>query len=162
MTINAKDTSKMRKRNGEHILISLTYIAKKTERNSGVEMARALEHWRRYFEDVGITSALVINDNYFIQNLQGSRPIINDALARIIDEYLDISPHVVKLEEIDVRSWNGFLIRHLTSSPEDEEYALKSFSAGYDYNPYLMKSSQITNFLHSIFADHDHHLTSLG
>lgn len=146
-------TSEKHKRNGEHILISLTYIAKKTEENSGVELARALEHWRRYFEKNNITSALVVNDNYFIQNIQGSRPAINQALAKMIGEYLEISPNVIEVEEIEVRRWDGFLIKHLTSSVEDEEYALQHFSAGADFNPYLMKSSQIRHFLNAIFSE---------
>lgn len=142
-----------RKRHGEHIITSLTYIAKKTERNSGVGFTRALEHWRRYFEENDITSALIVNDNYFIQNIQGSRPAINRALAKIIDEYLDILPHVVEIKEIEVRTWDGYLLKHLTSSAADEEYTLKSFSAGSDYNPYLMTSAQIESFLKAIFEE---------
>ena len=57
------------------------------------------------------------------------------------------------VEEVEVRRWDGYSIKHLTSSVEDEEYALKSFSAGSDFNPYLMKSTQIESFLKSIFAD---------
>ena len=153
MQTNTRHTSDKHKRNGEHILISLTYIAKKTDKNSGVELARALEHWRRYFENNHITSALVVNDDYFIQNIQGSRPAINQALAKIISEYLEISPNVIEVEEIEVRTWDKFLIKHLTSSIEDEEYALQYFSAGADFNPYLMKSTQIRRFLNAIFAE---------
>ncbi|MGP5514054.1 BLUF domain-containing protein [Psychrobacter alimentarius] len=153
MQTDTRHTSEKHKRNGEHILISLTYIAKKTDKNSGVELARALEHWRRYFEKSEITSALVVNDNYFIQNIQGSRPTINHALAKIISEYLEISPNVIEVEEIEVRTWDKFLIKHLTSSVEDEEYALQHFSAGADFNPYLMKSTQIRHFLNAIFAE---------
>ncbi|MGP5210450.1 BLUF domain-containing protein [Psychrobacter alimentarius] len=153
MQTNTRHTSDKHKRNGEHILISLTYIAKKTDKNSGVELARALEHWRRYFENNHITSALVVNDDYFIQNIQGSRPAINQALAKIISEYLEISPNVIEVEEIEVRTWDKFLIKHLTSSVEDEEYALQHFSAGADFNPYLMKSVQIRRFLNAIFAE---------
>lgn len=153
MPTTTSQTSKDKKRHGEHIITSLTYIAKKTERNSGVDFTRALEHWRRYFEENDITSALIVNDNYFIQNLQGSRPAINRALAKIIDEYLDILPHVVEIKEIEVRTWDRYLLKHLTSSVADEEYTLKSFSAGADFNPYLMKNTQITSFLDAIFAD---------
>lgn len=153
MSTVTSDTAENKNRHGEHLLISLTYIAKNTQLNTGIELTRALEHWRRYFEDSGITSVLVISDGYFIQNIQGSRPAINDALARIISEYFDISPHVIKVEEIEARRWGGFAMKHLTSSAEDEEYTLKSFSAGADFNPYLMKSSQITSFLKAIFEE---------
>ncbi|MGO2385668.1 MAG: BLUF domain-containing protein [Psychrobacter sp.] len=145
------DTVKNRKRHGEHILIHMTYIAKNVDLDSGVELTRALEYWRRYFEENNIVSALVISEGYFVQSFQGTRPAINTALEKILDEHSTIFPNIVDIKEIESRQWNGFLVKHLTSSVEDEEYALKSFSAGSDYDPYLMKSTQIESFLTAIF-----------
>ncbi|WP_201605946.1 BLUF domain-containing protein [Psychrobacter immobilis] len=151
MYITTNQTSENRKRHGEHLLIGLTYIGKNIEMKTGIELTRALEQWRRYFEESGLVAALVINDGYFVQNIQGSRPAVNAALAKIIDEHFKIVPNVVKVEEIEALRWDGFVTKHLTESVEDEEYALKSFSAGFDFNPYLMKSTQIENFLTAIF-----------
>ena len=153
MHITTSHTSKNNNRNGEHILLSLTYIGRNSEENNGIELTRVLERWRRNNEKSDITSALIINDNYLIQNIEGSRPIINEVLAILIKDYPHLLPHIIGVEEIEVRRWNGFLIKYLTSSAEDEEYALKSFSAGADFNPYLMKSTQITSFLKTIFED---------
>lgn len=153
MHITTSHTSKNNHRNGEHILLSLTYIGRNSEKNNGIELTRVLERWRRNNEKSDITSALAINDNYLIQNIEGSRPIINEVLAILINDYPHLLPHIIGVEEIEVRRWNGFLIKYLTSSAEDEEYALKSFSAGADFNPYLMKSTQITSFLKTIFED---------
>ncbi|WP_010201690.1 BLUF domain-containing protein [Psychrobacter sp. PAMC 21119] len=155
MTITTSQPSKDRKTHGEHILIHMTYIAKNVELNSGIELTRALEYWRRYFEENDIVSALVISEGYFVQSFQGTRPAINTALAKIFDEHSTIFPNIVNIEEIESRQWNGFLVKHLTSSVEDEEYALKSFSAGSDYNPYLMTSTQIESFLTAVFEDAD-------
>ncbi|ERL54328.1 BLUF domain-containing protein [Psychrobacter aquaticus] len=140
-------------KDGEHILMSLTYIGKNNEENSGIELARTLEHWRRYLMEMDVSSAVAINDHYFIQSLEGSRPAINEVLAKLINEYLSVLPHIVEVEEIEVRKWSGYLIKYLTSSAEDEEYTLKSFSAGADFNPYLMKQNQITSFMQSIFEE---------
>ena len=151
MQITTSQSSENRKRHGEHLLISLTYIGKNIEMKTGIELTRALEQWRRYFEESGLVAALEINDGYFVQNIQGSRPAVNAALAKIIDEHFKIVPNVVKVEEIEALRWDGLVTKHLTESAEDEEYALKSFSAGFDFNPYLMKSTQIENFLTAIF-----------
>ena len=151
MNITTSQPSEDRKRHGEHILIHMTYIAKNVDLDSGIELTRALEYWRRYFEENDIVSALVISEGYFVQSFQGTRPAINTALEKILDEHSTIVPNIVNIEEIESRHWNGFLVKHLTSSVEDEEHALKNFSAGSDYNPYLMKSSQIENFLTAIF-----------
>lgn len=153
MTITTSHNSKDKRRNGEHILIHMTYIAKNVDLNSGIELTRALEYWRRYFEENNIVSVLVISEGYFVQSFQGARPAINTALKKILEEHSTISPNIVNIEEIESRQWNGFLIKHLTSSAENEEYALKSFSAGSDYNPYLMKSTQIESFLTAIFKE---------
>ncbi|MGM8899534.1 MULTISPECIES: BLUF domain-containing protein [unclassified Psychrobacter] len=153
MHTTTSPTSESKKRNGEHILINMTYIAKNIDLDSGVELTRALEYWRRYFEDNNIVSALVISEGYFVQSFQGTRPAINTALGKILDEHSTIFPNIVNIDEIEARQWSGFLIKHLKSSAEDEEYALKSFSAGSDYNPYLMTSTQIESFLTAVFED---------
>ena len=153
MHITTSQPSENRKTHGEHILINMTYIAKNVDLDSGIELTRALEYWRRYFEENDIVSALVISEGYFVQSFQGTRPAISIALEKILDKHSTIFPNIVNIEEIESRQWNGFLIKHLTSSTENEEYALKSFSAGLDYNPYLMSSAQITSFLKAIFED---------
>lgn len=150
-----ESTSDNSNKDGEHILMSLTYIAKNNEANSGIELARTLEHWRRYLSKMDISSAVAINDNYFIQSIEGSRPAINEVLVKLISEYASISPNIVEVDEIEVRKWSGYLIKYLTSSAEDEDYTLKSFSAGADFNPYLMKQNQITDFMQSIFEEED-------
>ena len=153
MDIYTSYPSNTYKRKGEHILISLTYLARHHDEHNGMELMRDLELWRRYFEEIGIVSALVINENYFIQNFQGDRPTVNEAWARIIRDYPHIEPQVIEIKEIAERQWHGYLIKHLTTSVEDEEYTLKHLSAGHDFNPYMMSSAQITNFLDAIFKD---------
>lgn len=140
-------------RDGEHILVSLTYIGKNTKKDNGVGLTRTLEQWRRDNEKSDITSALMLNDSYLIQNIEGSRPVINEVLAKLINEYSHILPHVIDVEEIDTRKWDDFLIKYLTSSTQDEEYTLKNFSAGADFNPYLMKKTQIIGFMKAIFEE---------
>ena len=142
-------------RDGEHILVSLTYIGKNTKKDDGVGLTRILEKWRRDNEKSDITSALVINDNYLIQNLEGSRPVINEVLAKLINDYSHITPHVINVDEVEGRKWEGFLFKYLTPSIQDEEYTLKNFSAGADFNPYLMKKTQIVNFIEAIFEEED-------
>lgn len=135
------------------ILMSLTYIGKNKGKNNGVELIRTLEKWRASNQKMDVTSAIAINDDYFIQNLEGSRFFINEVLDKLIVEYPGISLNIIEAKEIEARSWNGFLIRYLTSSLQDEEYTLRNFSAGADFNPYLMKKTQIKNFIKEIFAE---------
>ncbi|WP_370587862.1 hypothetical protein [Psychrobacter sp. JCM 18901] len=66
-----------------------------------------------------------MNDNYFIQNIEGPRPLINEILVKLISEYSYLVPHLSEIEEIEERRWDGFLIKYLTSSAEDEAYTKK-------------------------------------
>ena len=134
-------------------LISLTYLAKHHDEHNGMELMRDLELWRRYFDDADIVSTLVINDGYFIQYFQGTRPSVNEALARIVRDYPQLEPQDVEVKELEERQYSGYLIKHLTTSVEDEEHTLKHFSAGHDFNPYMMNSRQIDGFLSAIFKD---------
>jgi hypothetical protein len=138
-------------RDGKHILMSLTYIGKNRGKNNGILLTRTLEQWRRNNVKSDVTTALVLNDDYLIQNIEGTRPVINEVLAKLINTYSHLLPNIVDLEEIEVRRWDGFLIKYLTSSAEDEQYTLKNFSAGADFNPYLMTKNQITNLIEDIF-----------
>ncbi|HCI75435.1 MULTISPECIES: hypothetical protein [unclassified Psychrobacter] len=84
MTIATSHTPESKKINGEHILINMIYIAKNVDLDSGIELTRALEYWRRYFEENNIASALVISEGYFVQSFQGTRPAINIALKKYL------------------------------------------------------------------------------
>ena len=138
-------------RDGKHILMSLTYIGKNIGKNNGVLLTRTLEYWRKTNEKIGLTSALALNDDYFIQSIEGSRPVVNKVLAMLINEYSNLSINVVHIEEIEVRRWDSFLIKYLTSKNQDEQYTMKHFSAGADFNPYLMTKNQLTNFIQDVF-----------
>lgn len=138
-------------RDDEHILMSLTYIGKNKGKNNGVELIRTLERWRVSNKKTDVTSALAINDNYFIQNLEGSRSVINEVLAQLIKEYPGIAINVIEIKEIELRRWSGFLIEYLAPSSQGVEHTLKSFLAGADFNPYLMKQTQIISLIKAIF-----------
>ncbi len=138
---------------GEHILMSLTYIGKNGSKDNGILLTRTLEQWRRNNEKGDLTTALIINDDYIIQNIEGTRPVINEVLAKLVNEYSYFLPNIIGVEEIEVRRWDGFLIKYLTSSIEDRQYALRNFSAGTDFNPYLMKRTQIMGFIEDVFKN---------
>ena len=148
-------TEQDRRRCGEHILIRLTYIGTTPKDYTALGLTRDLEHWRRYNQENGITSALAINETYSIHSIEGSRPDINNALAKLMTEYIQVVPHIVQAEEIAARKWGYYWLKYLTHSVEDEEYTLKALSAGADFNPYLMNSSQLTNFLALLFEQQD-------
>ena len=55
----------------------------------------------------------------------------------------------IKLEII--KNNKGDILKYLTSKNQDEQYTMKHFSAGADFNPYLMTKNQLTNFIQDVF-----------
>lgn len=140
-----------KKRDGEHILTRMTYIGKNSEKNTGIHLARTFEISRRNNEKSDITSALLINDSYFIKSVEGTRPAINELLSRVLIERPHLLLQVVDFTEIEVRRWNAFLIKYMTSGSQDKEYIINILSEDDEFNPYLMEKDQIVSLMESIF-----------
>lgn len=146
-----RDASDVENRDGEHILMSLTYISRNNTHNSGVELTRILEKARRNNEENKITSVLAINDNYFIQTIEGSRPAINKLLAKLINDDRHQTFRIIDIQEIESRKWRGFSIKYLASGTKERELMFNHFSEGIDFNPYLRNQKQILSFINTLF-----------
>ncbi|KRU22748.1 BLUF domain-containing protein [Psychrobacter piscatorii] len=71
-------------KDGADILVSLTYIGKNREKDNGIKLTRTFETARKNNEKSNITSALVIKDHYFIQNIENSRFSIKESFVIVI------------------------------------------------------------------------------
>ncbi|WP_201617808.1 BLUF domain-containing protein [Psychrobacter urativorans] len=134
---------------GERIILRLTYISRYNTSNANIEVARILEQAQRNNERKGITGVLVINENYFLQSIEGARPIINELLRELVKDDRHFSLQVIECREVEQRRWNKWSMKYLTLGDQDIEYVLK-FSAGTDFNPYLMSTSQIMMFIDTL------------
>lgn len=134
---------------GEHIILRLTYISRYNTHNANVEVARILAQAQRNNERNGITGVLVLNHNYFLQSVEGSRPLINELLRKLVKDDRHFSLQVIECREIEQRRWSKWSMKYLTLNDQDKEYVLK-FSAGTDFNPYLMNTSQIMMFVDTL------------
>ncbi|WP_114700863.1 BLUF domain-containing protein [Psychrobacter proteolyticus] len=134
---------------GEHIILRLTYVSRYNTENANVEVARILEQAQRNNERKGITGALVINENYFIQVIEGARPVINDLLSKLINDKRHFNLDIIECREVDERRWNTWSMKYLTISDQNQEYVLK-YSATNEFKPYLMTASQIMMFIEKL------------
>lgn len=58
----------------------LTYISCYNNENPNGEVTRILAQAQQNNERNGITGALVFNHNYFLQSIEGARPVINELI----------------------------------------------------------------------------------
>ena len=136
---------------GERIILRLTYVSRYNTDNANIEVARILEQAQRNNERNGITGVLVINENYFLQSIEGARPAINGLLRELIKDDRHFSLQIVECREVEQRRWDKWSMKYLTLSDDDKEYVLK-FSASNEFNPYLMSTSQIMLFIEALSA----------
>lgn len=142
--LSDKDTQNSH--HGEHVILRLTYVSRYNTDNANIEVARILEQAQRNNERNGITGALVINDNYFLQVIEGARPVINNLLKKLIEDKRHCSLQIIECCEIEERRWNKWSMKYLTANDQNKEYVLK-YSTSNEFNPYLMSTSQITMFI---------------
>lgn len=145
--LSEKHNSNMQ--HGEHIMLRLTYVSRHNTRNANIEVTRILAQAQRNNERNGITGVLVINDNYFLQSIEGARPVINELLRKLVKDDRHFSLQVIECREVEQRRWSKWSMKYLTPSDQDKEYVHK-FSVGSAFNPYLMSTSQIIMFIDTL------------
>ncbi|MBF4489035.1 MULTISPECIES: BLUF domain-containing protein [unclassified Psychrobacter] len=127
---------------GEHIITRLTYISRYNKDNPNGEVTRILAQAQQNNEHNGITGALVFNHNYFLQSIEGARPVINELLRKLVKDERHFSLQIIECREIEQRHWNKWSMKYLIPSDENKGLALK-FSTSTQFNPYLMSANQI-------------------
>ena len=136
------DDSHSKLSHGQHIIMRLTYISRYNNHNPNGEVSRILAQAQQNNTYNGITGALIFNHNYFLQSIEGARPIINDLLRKLVKDDRHFSLQVIECAEIEQRRWDKWSMKYLIPSEDNKEHSLK-FSAGTEFNPYLMSTTQI-------------------
>lgn len=143
------ESNKLNMLHGEHIILRLTYISRYNNHNENGEVTRILAQAQQNNERNGITGALVFNHNYFLQSIEGARPMINELLRKLVKDDRHFSLQVVECREIEQRRWNKWSMKYLIPSDENKGMALK-YSTGSQFNPYLMSTNQIIMLIDQI------------
>ena len=148
-SVDLSESNHLKMRQGEHIILRLTYISRYNNDNLNGEVTRILEQAQQNNERNGITGALVFNHNYFLQSIEGARPVINGLLRKLVQDERHHSLQVIECREVEQRHWSKWSMKYLIPSEENKGLALK-FSTGSDFNPYLMSTNQITMLIDTL------------
>lgn len=132
----------LKMRHGEHVILRLTYISRYNNDNPTGEVTRILTQAQKNNERNGITGALVFNHNYFLQSIEGARPVINELLRKLVKDDRHYALQIIECREVEQRHWSKWSMKYLIPSDENKGLALK-FSTGSQFNPYLMNTNQI-------------------
>ncbi|MEL6869595.1 MAG: BLUF domain-containing protein [Pseudomonadota bacterium] len=134
---------------GEHILMRLTYVSRYNSHNENDELNKILDQARKNNANRGITGVLVFNHDYFLQSIEGRRPVINELLRKLIKDQRHFSLQIIEAKEIDQRRWTHWDMNYLTPTARHKDKALQ-FSGADKFNPYLMSTRQIMMLIETL------------
>ena len=143
------ELNRLKMRHGEHVILRLTYISRYNSDNPTGEVTRILTQAQQNNERNGITGALVFNHNYFLQSIEGARPVINQLLRKLVEDDRHYALQVIECREVEQRHWSKWSMKYLIPSDENKGLALK-FSTGNQFNPYLMNTNQIMMLINTL------------
>ncbi len=141
-SVDLSELNRLKMLHGEHIILRLTYISRYNSDNPNGEVTRILDQAQQNNERNGITGALVFNHNYFLQSIEGARPVINQLLRKLVKDDRHHALQIIECCEVEQRRWSKWSMKYLIPSEENKGLALK-FSTGTQFNPYLMSTNQI-------------------
>lgn len=142
---------------GEHIIVRLTYISRHNNHNPNGEVSRILAQAQENNARNGITGALIFNHNYFLQSIEGARPVINNLLRKLVKDDRHFSLQIIECSDIEQRQWDKWSMKYLIPSEQNKEHSLK-YSSGTDFNPYLMSTSQIMMLIDALSKQQEQEL----
>lgn len=148
-SVELSELDRQKMLHGEHIIVRLTYISRYNDDNPNGEVTRILAQAQENNERNGITGALVFNHNYFLQSIEGARPVINELLRKLVEDDRHHALQIIECREVEQRHWNKWSMKYLIPSDENKGLALK-FSTGSQFNPYLMNTNQIIMLIETL------------
>ena len=148
-SVELSELDRQKMLHGEHIIVRLTYISRYNDDNPNGEVTRILAQAQENNERNGITGALVFNHNYFLQSIEGARPVINELLRKLVEDDRHYALQIIECREVEQRHWNKWSMKYLIPSDENKGLALK-FSTGSQFNPYLMNTNQIIMLIETL------------
>lgn len=91
----------------------------------------------------------MFNHNYFLQSIEGARPVINELLRKLVKDDRHHALQIIECREVELRHWSKWSMKYLIPSDENKGLALK-FSTGTQFNPYLMNTNQIMMLIETL------------
>lgn len=139
---------------GLHQMIRLTYISQASKHVKTQDLKNILAKARTKNKERGITGILVFNNAYFLQSIEGSRPVINDLLRSLSVDKRHFNLQVVQAEEIQERRWSQWFMDYVSPNVKNKATFLQ-YSSIDRFNPYLMKADSIRQMLVALSSAHE-------
>lgn len=118
-------------------LIRLIYASKISPVFDQKEIKAILNSSKSNNKKIHVTGALIYNNNYYLQCLEGSRINVNKLYHKILLDKRHTNPSIIKYEEISQRDFDKWNMGYIPTPMISGDLIIK-FSGEKEFNPYSM------------------------
>ena len=134
------------------MLIQLTYASRTSRTLLPEDLKNILTASQRNNQRVGVTGALCLSSNIFLQQLEGDRIAVNALYHRILLDPRHRDPAILDFSEITSRKFTQWSMGSLSSLEANRAIFLK-YSRSSSFDPYGMSPSTLRSFFDEIMAN---------
>ena len=134
------------------MLIQLTYASRTSKTLLPEDLKNILTASQRNNQRVGITGALCLSSNIFLQQLEGDRIAVNTLYHRILLDPRHRDPAILDFSEITSRKFTQWSMGSLSSLEANRAIFLK-YSRSSSFDPYGMSPPTLRSFFDEIMAN---------
>ena len=134
------------------MLIQLTYASRTSRTLVPEDLKSILAASQRNNQRVGITGALCLSSNIFLQQLEGDRIAVNALYHRILLDARHRDPAILDFSEIASRKFTQWSMGSLSSLEANRAIYLK-YSRSSSFDPYGMSPTTLRSFFDAIMAN---------
>ncbi len=135
--------------NNEASLARLVYASTKGRYVDGEELKKIMATAKVNNGELGVTGVLIFNSQYFLQALEGTRAQITSLFNTIAKDERHNGIQLISMQDIDHRCWAQWSMR-LISITEKEEKIYARYSNQTQFNPFIIASDLVVDFLNDI------------
>lgn len=135
---------------GSHHLVRLTYISRASDGLDASQRKEILNTARTNNSANGISGILIFNKDYFLQTIEGSRPLINGLLNALIADPRHHDLQIIECETVYERKWVKWSMNYVTPTASNKDDFMK-FSTDLEFNPYTMNKTSLQKLITSLY-----------
>lgn len=126
-------------------LYRLIYVSRRSDLGRATPVISILDKARTRNPAAGLTGALLFDDNWFVQILEGGRGRVSELLAQIMRDPRHVGLEIVWAGHIDERRFASFAMAGLDAAAQPAD-VVRRFTNGVAFDPTLMTAEALMRF----------------
>lgn len=131
-------------------LVQLIYVSTYTDDKLQTdELAKIHKVAQKNNKELDVTGALVFGSGYFLQCLEGSRKVVNELYAKIVQDPRHKNILILSFNELSERQFHNWSMKFVMLT-EGQQEVVRRYSVKSDFNPYEMTAKSALKILSNL------------